>query len=395
MDDLLIIGGGPAGIMAAITAAGRGKKVTLIDKNPALGKKILVSGNGKCNISNSDMSLARYAGDKNFLKTVFSCFDNKTLMEFFEKRGVILKTEGFGRVLPITESSATIIDCLLEELVFNKVTVKNGEQVLSLAAKKNSFTIKTGRNVYEARKVLVAAGSCAYPQLGSNNSGYELAGKLGHSVIPLRPAIVPIELFGDWFHKLQGVRVEAELIICGKEEKKTYSGELLFTKYGISGPVTLDASLFIIDSLKNNAEVFINFLPFYREKASAAWDFRPEKPVPAFLSGFVPKKIALNLLPVLGVEISTKCKELNRKERERIINAFSKWPVRIKGSRPYSEAMAAAGGVATAEINAQTMESKKVPGLYFAGEIIDITGESGGYNMQFAFSSGFVAGISV
>ena len=392
MEDLLIIGGGPAGLMAAITASGNNKKVLLIDKNPVLGKKIRVSGNGKCNLTNSDLNLGKYSGDKIFLEKIFSKFDNKNLMDFFEKRGVLLKTESFGRVLPVTEDAGTIIDCLIGELVYNKVTVKSSEKVLSIAKNKNGFSIKTGRNAYEAKKVLIASGSCAYPQLGSDNSGYELAGKFGHTIIPLRPAIVPLELFGNWFHKLQGVRVEAELEISVKEVEKKYRGELLFTKYGISGPLTLDASLFIVDGIKNNAGVFINFLPLCKNIRNEAWDFRPEKTVAEFLSGFLPKKIALVLLPLLGIDISTKCEDLAEKERENIIVSLLRWPVEVKGHRPYTEAMAAAGGVATSEIDPATMGSKKIPGLYFAGEVVDITGESGGYNMQFAFSSGYVAG---
>lgn len=392
MEDLLIVGGGPAGIMAAITAAANGKKVVLVEKNPNLGVKIRVSGNGKCNITNSDLSLDKYGGDKNFLKKIFSKFDNKALVAFFEKRGVLLKTEGFGRVLPVTESSASILDCLYAELAFSKVVIKNSEQVLSVTKNKAGFFVKTGRTVYETKKLLIAAGSSAYPQLGSNNFGYELAGKLGHTIVPLRPAIVPIELAGNWFQKLQGVRVEAELQICVKDTEKKYTGELLFTKYGISGPVTLDAALLIIDGVKNNAEVFINFLPFYKENSVLPWDFRPEKTAADFISGFLPKKIALVVLPLLGVDIEMQCKDLAAKERENIICSLLKWPIEIKGSKTYHEAMVAAGGVATKEIDPLTMESKKVPGLYFAGEVIDITGESGGYNMQFAFSSGYVAG---
>jgi len=399
MEDLVIIGGGPAGIMAAITASDNKKNILLLNKNPALGRKIRVSGNGKCNITNSDLNTDKYCGDKTFLKKVFEEFDNKNLIAFFEKRGVMLKTESFGRVLPVTENSASIIDCLEEELISNKVAVKNGEQVLSIVKNENSFSVKTGKTVYETKNVLISSGSCAYPQLGGSSSGYELAGELGHTIIPLRPAIVPVELAGNWFYKLQGVRVEAELQICMKNAKKIYRGELLFTKYGISGPLTLDASCRIIDEIKNNAEVFINFLPFYKnstgEAISAAWDFRPEKTVFTFLSGFLPKKIALVLLPLLGVNISKKCKELTIKERENIILSLSKWPVTIKGPKTYKEAMAVAGGVATEEIDPLTMESKKIPGLYFAGEVIDVAGESGGYNMQFAFSSGYIAGMAI
>ena len=171
-----------------------------------------------------------------------------------------------------------------------------------------------------------------------------------------------------------------------------HGGELLFTKYGISGPVTLDASLLIIDGMKNNAEVFINFLPFFNEKLNLPWDFRPEKTAADFISGFLPKKIVLIVLPLLGVDLKTQCKDLAEKERENIIVSLLKWPIEIKGPKSYQEAMVAAGGVATEEIDPLTMESKKVPGLYFAGEVLDITGESGGYNMQFAFSSGYVAG---
>ena len=399
MEDLVIIGGGPAGIMAAITASGNNKKVVLIDKNPSLGKKLLSSGNGKCNITNSDLNTGKYSGDKEFLKKVFKQFDNKDLVSFFEKRGVMLKTEGFGRILPVTETSASILDALSDELARNKVTLRYAEQVLDINKNGARFTMKTGRAAYETKNVLIAAGSPAYPQLGGSADGYKLAGKFGHTITPLRPAIVPLELSGNWFHKLQGVRVEAELQIVTKNWEKIYSGELLFTKYGISGPVTLDAALCMIDEEKNKAKYFINFFPLFKEffkgPLSAAWDFRPEKTVFTFLSGFLPKKIALVLLPLLGIELSKKCKELTQKEREDIINSLSKWPITLKGPKTYKEAMVVAGGVATDELDPETMGSKKVKGLYFAGEDIDITGESGGYNIQFAFSSGYIAGKAI
>jgi len=396
MEDLVIIGGGPAGIMAAIAASGNDNKIILIDKNPSLGKKILASGNGKCNITNSELNTEKYCGDKEFLKKVFAVFDNKSLISFFEERGVMLKTEGFGRVLPVTETSASVLDCLSDELALNNIAVRYAEQVMEVSKNENGFTVKTGRSTYETKNLLITAGSCAYPQLGGSFDGYTFAKKLGHTIIPLRPAIVPLELSGNWFHKLQGVRVEAELRIITKKETVKYSGELLFTKYGLSGPVALDASLKTIDGAANKADIFINFFPLYKDffagKLKAAWDFRPEKTVFTFLSGFLPKKIALVLLPLLGVELSKKCKELTVQERENIINSLAKWPVTVKGARSYKEAMAAAGGVSTEEIDPETMESKIIPGLYFAGEVIDITGESGGYNMQFAFSSGYIAG---
>ncbi|OGF46292.1 MAG: hypothetical protein A2231_08600 [Candidatus Firestonebacteria bacterium RIFOXYA2_FULL_40_8] len=398
MEDLVIIGGGPAGIMAAITASAN-KKVVLLDKNPSLGKKILASGNGKCNITNAILEEDKYCGDKVFLKKVFAELDNMKLMKYFEKRGVMLKVEGFGRVLPVTETSASIMDCLSDELLSNNIAVRYAEQVLEINKNNEGFTVTTGRGSYETKNVLISTGSPAYPQMGATADGYKFAEKFGHTIIPLRPAIVPLELNGNWFHKLQGVRVEAELLIYTKGKEKIYNGELLFTKYGISGPLTLDAALYITDELKNNAEVFINFLPVLKEfgvaALSAAWDYRPEKPVFTFLSGFLPKKIALILLPLLGVDLAKKCKELTLKERENIISALLKWPIQVKGPKSYKEAMAIAGGVSTAEIDVKTMESKKVPGLYFAGEVLDITGESGGYNMQFAFSSGYIAGKAI
>ncbi|MCX5777116.1 MAG: NAD(P)/FAD-dependent oxidoreductase [Candidatus Firestonebacteria bacterium] len=399
MLDLLVIGGGPAGIMAAITAAGKNKNVLLLDKNPSLGRKLLASGNGKCNLSNSTLVPDNYFGNKLFLKNIFAKFNNKTLDNFFKKRGVLLKTEEFGRVLPFTESSASILDCLQEEIAVNKVMVKNSEQVLSIEKNENIFTVKTGRGVYETRNILIAAGSSAYPQLGSTGSGYELAGNLGHTIKPLRPALVPLELEGNWFHKLQGVHVDAGIFIEKNGKKKDYFGELLFTKYGISGPVTLDASLSIIDGIKERAEVYLNLLPVYEDfihpELKAMLSFRPEKTIVAFLSGFLPKKIAVHLLPQMEIDPLTKVKDLSREDIEKIFNTLRNWHVKVIGPKSYSEAMAVAGGVSTDEISADTMESKLVPGVYFAGEVIDVVGESGGFNIQFAFSSGYIAGKSI
>ena len=397
MEDLLIIGGGPAGIMAALTAGK--KRVTIIDKNPSPGRKILASGNGKCNITNSNLSLSNYRGDKAFLKKVFSKFNNQDLIAFFASLGVQLKEERFGRYLPVTESSATILDSLLEEVTFNKVNLRTQEQVLSLAKNTKGFTIKTGRATYEAKNVLIAAGGCAYPQLGSTRSGYELAEKFGHKISEPRPALGPVELSGNWFFKLQGVRVEAEIVIESREWEKRHQGELLFTKYGISGPVTLDASLDILDNLKEGGEVYINLLPEYKKTINSYFETvsgnRPDKTVAGFLCGFIPKKIVQIIVPLTGVSLTKKCAQLSKEEKNKLFKSLLRWPLKVVGPKPFSEAMASAGGVLTSEIDPETMQSKKVPGLYFAGEVIDVTGLSGGYNMQFAFSTGYIAGKTI
>jgi len=401
MSRIIIVGAGPAGLMAAIAAAGARQKneICLLEKNPSPGRKILVTGNGRCNLTNASLDLDAYNGDRNWLKRVLLQFDNRRLMSYFNSLGVKLKEEEFGRILPVTDQASTILDALLSELAWHKMPVNCAETVAAVTKNNNVFTVRTDRSNYTAEKVILAAGGCAHPQLGSTRQGYELAVSLGHTLKEPHPALVPLELEGNWFHKLQGVKVYAGLSVRGPEFRKSFQGELLFTHFGISGPVVLDASRIILDNFqKPGTNIFLNFLEAHKpddlpDFLDAGWKERPQRSLSDFFSGILPKKLSRVLFSQPGMPDGSKSVgQVSRKEQRQIISTLSAWPIEVKASRPFTEAMVTAGGISTGEINPMTMESRLTPGLYLAGEIVDIDGLSGGYNLQFAFSSGWVAG---
>lgn len=399
-ENVLIIGAGPAGIMAAISAGERGIKALIIEKNQTIGKKILVSGNGRCNLTNDNFDLNKYHGDKAFLKKVFDKFDKEKLVDFFHRSGVKFKKDEFGRILPVTDQAVTILNCLIDELNYHLVKINCCEEVIKITKDIKNFIVETNRSVYIPKKVILSVGGCSYPQMGSTRKGFELARRLGHRIIEPKPALVAIELKGNWFHMLQGVKAETEINIKTKSKSFRYCGELLFTKYGISGPVTLDSSRGMLDYYgKEDTEIYLNLIPGFedviKDNFKVVSKNRPDKTVSSFLAGVLHKKIPLSILPIIGINPDKKCSELSISEKQNILNKLQHWPIEVKGPRPFTESMVTAGGVSTSEVSPETMESKLVKGLYFAGEILDIDGESGGYNMQFAFSTGWIAGEMV
>lgn len=402
MENIIIVGAGPAGIMSAISSArnSRGSKnIIILEKNPIIGKKILASGNGRCNISNAKIDLSKYHGDKNFLREVFSRFDNNKLISFFDELGVKLIEEEYGRIFPATKQAVTITDALLDELKWFGITVNCNEGVISIKKDKRGFLVQTTKANYNTDKVILSAGGCSHPQLGSTKKGFELAESFGHHIVEPYPALVPIELEGNWFHKLQGVKADVKIIIKNNSSKKEYNGEILFAKYGISGPVTLDASRSILDNCRNkNTEIFISFLPEFNAESlenhfNSIVKSRPQKKILELLSGIMPKKIAVVLISNIAERyIDKSITEIPKVHIRNIIELLLNLRVQVKGSRPFTESMVTAGGVSTDEVDPSTMQSKLVKNLCFAGEILNIDAESGGYNMQFAFSTGWIAG---
>lgn len=399
---VIIIGGGAAGLMAAITASRQGKEVLIIEKNKLLGRKILVTGNGRCNLTNLNITPDKYYGENTrCLNNIFSRFSSKETMEFFEGLGVRLKTEDGGRVFPMTNQAATVLDLLTEEANQLKVTVNLNECVTGLKPGRDCWEVLTHKNSYQSKSVVITTGGKSYPQLGSTGEGFEIVQKLGHRVIEPRPALVPLELSGSWFHKLQGVKSDAELMLTVQGKTiAAQAGELLFTHYGISGPVVLDLSRLIMDYLSGaGSAVYINFFPGYNtetlsELLSVRWREHPQKTLANSFVGLLPKKLCDVLVAELKLPGEPKVNQLSRKDLLHIAERLTRWAVAVKKSRPFAESMVTAGGVALDEVNARTMESLKAKGLYLAGEILDIDGISGGYNLQFAWSTGYLAGIN-
>ena len=428
----IVVGGGAAGLMAAITSAKQGFKTAIIEKNKALGRKILVTGNGRCNLTNTGISPDKYYGQNTkCLHSIFNRFSSKDTMAFFEQLGVQLKTEESGRIFPVTNQASTIVDLLIEEVERLGIRVVLLESVIMMSAispvchscesrnpdsppeftpldsrlrgndsgERNGWEVKTHKNTYHCNNVILAVGGKSYPLLGTTGDGYEIARQLGHRIIEPRPALVPLELVGNWFHKLQGVKSDVELFLTaqGKTVAKE-AGELIFTHYGISGPIVLNLSRLLVDYLgKPGSEVFISFFPTQDVEGlkgllSKRWQAHPQKTLANSLIGLLPKK----LCDVLTAELKLPEKQVNqltKKELDFIAERLVRWPIIIKRPRSFDEAMVTAGGVAMDEVNTRTMESLKAKGLYLAGEILDIDGVSGGYNLQFAWSTGYLAGL--
>jgi len=445
----IIIGGGAAGLMAAITSAHQGYKTLVIEKNKAIGRKILVTGNGRCNLTNINITPDKYYGENiKCLYNIFSRFTSKDTITFFENLGVRLKTEEEGRVFPVTNQASTIVDLLTEELTELKVSINLCECVKELIPVKDGWEVRTTKTIYYSKNVILTTGGKSYPQLGSTGDGFDIAQRLGHRIIEPRPALVSLEIAGNppecpygragWFHKLQGVKSEVELTLM--REGKTIAretGELLFTHYGISGPVVLNLSRLIMDystksggsktlmnlqpvrkntngdkdisdklkqgaGLSNGAGsmVHINFFPGYspdklKQFITDRWKAHPQKTLVNSLIGLLPRKLCSVLMGELKLIGETKVNQITKNDLNSIADKFTHWLITVKKSRPFDESMITAGGVAMDEVNPKTMESLKKKGLYLAGEVLDIDGVSGGYNLQFAWSTGYLAGLQL
>lgn len=392
---IIIIGGGAAGLMAAISAARKYKQVLIIEKNNQLGRKILFTGNGRCNLTNLNLSIDKYYGENTkCLYSIFDRFGADDTIKFFEGLGVKLKVEKDGRVFPVTDKALTVLNALTNEISRLDITVKLNERVIKISSSQNNWQVKTDKNVYQTKAVILTTGGKSYPQLGSSGDGYKMAQKLGHTIIELKPALVPIELEDDRCQDLQGISMNVKLKIF--EDKKAIAqqeGEMIFTHYGISGPLVLDLSRLI----DNKKKLVIDLLPDYNQLEDFVVFLKKhtKRTLINVLSLLIPKQVCIKILQELQVAKDKQVSQLTKKEIITIYERLHNQLVVIKGPRSFQESMVTAGGVALDEINPQTMESKLQKGLYFAGEILDIDGVSGGYNLQFAWSSGYIAGLKV
>ena len=393
--DCVIIGAGPSGLMAAIIAARCGKKAVVLEKNRIAGAKILASGGGRCNISNSTVSPACFNSNPEFAVKVISEFTSKELLSFFEGLGVYFKEEALGRIIPATEQAVTVLDAVLLECAALGVEIKCSEEAVSVKKEGEAFTVKTGKAVYSSSSLVIAGGGIGYKLLGNSQKGAALAAGFGHKIVPQRPALVPLKLSGSFFHRMQGVKQEAAITVRTPAFERTYPGDLLFTSYGISGPCAMDASS--LGTLPGS-ECFINFLPGRKDTAADLVKLlktRPKMSIASALSGLINKKGVKALLSELKINPDGTSKDVSAEEIKSICKKLYNWKIEVTGPKSFDDAMVTAGGVEVSEVNPLTMESKKTRGLYIAGELLDVDGISGGYNMQFAFSSGYVAGKSL
>ena len=401
MKHVLVVGGGAAGLMAAISAARAGAKVTLLEQNKQVGKKILVTGNGRCNLTNRDQALSHYRGrSPDFIKSALFAFGLSETLDFFQELGIVIRDRK-GYLYPYSDQASAVVDVLRMETEQQKVKLALNTRVERIFEEKGRFFVETPGWTYEGDALILAAGSCAAPQTGSDGSGFCLAKSMGHSIIKPRPALVQLRSEDLIFSKLKGLRMEAHVaLFSGKELLAEDTGEVQFTEYGLSGIPIFQVSRYGVKALEERREVWavLNLLPFLKKEDAP--DFLEKriqtgahKSALQLLTGLFPKSMADCLLKRAEIKSNKRAGELTREECERLRSACISFEVRISASNGFDRAQVCCGGVDTREVESKTMESKRVPGLYFAGELLDIDGACGGYNLQWAWTSGYLAGV--
>lgn len=402
---IAIVGGGASGMMAAIWAKRMGAEVTILERNPRVGKKILATGNGRCNITNIYCSREHYHGeDPHFVEPALSAFDAEKTIAFFEKLGIAPKVEDLGKVFPMSDQASSVLDVLLYELQELNIKVQCNAFVRDIRITKKGFSLELDDgNLVTCAKVILACGGKAMPSSGSDGNGFELAQKLGHHIVDIFPALTQLKLEGGFFKQIEGVKfVGTAKILSEGRTLAADQGDLLFTNYGISGPPILQISRKAGELLKHNKKAVLKISIIDNIKKEELDDLlarrfanKPNRPVDLALVGLINKRLIPVILKQAGVsDFKLPAGKLPAQEINKIASILTDWKFNITGLRSWPNAQVTAGGVDTREVNPYTMESKIVPGLYLCGEILDVDGECGGFNLQWAWSSGYVAGIS-
>ena len=401
--DGIVIGGGPAGMFAAITAAARGQKVLLLERNDRLGKKLLITGKGRCNVTNdctSEEILQNIPRNSRFLFSAMAAFPPRKIMDFLEDQGCALKTERGNRVFPVTDKSFSVLDALKSAMRRQGVTVKTARVKKILTLEDKVCGVQTESEVITAGWVILATGGVSYPATGSTGDGYTMAKELGHTIVEPQGSLVPLETAGNDCQEMQGLALRnCGVKLLNAKGKVLYKdfGELLFTHFGVSGPTVLSASCHLkgegcklvidlkpaLDEGKLNDRI-LRDLEMYQNRAmeNALTDLLPRSMIPVVLRR-------------LEIDPAMQANSLTKQKRRAMVELLKAFPVEITGKRPVVEAIITSGGVKTGEIDPKTMESKKVPGLYFAGEIIDCDAYTGGFNLQIAWATAYAAGMAV
>ena len=400
--DLIVVGGGPAGMFAAITAARNGAKVLLLEKNDRLGKKLLITGKGRCNVTNdcpAEEVLRNTPRNGRFLYSAMTAFPPESTKQFFENQGCPLKTERGNRVLPRSDRSASILDSLKKALTDQGVTVKTGRvrQILTLEGAVSG--VRTDGDEYTAPSVILATGGASYPATGSTGDGYTMAQKLGHRVIPAQGSLVPLETAGEDCRRMQGLSLRnVGVRLLDARGKVLYRdfGELLFTHFGVSGPTVLSASCHLKGE---GCCLVIDLKPALEEGKLDARILRDlelyqNRSMENALTDLLPRSMIPVVLDRLEIDPNMQANSLTKEKRRALVGLLKAFRVEITGKRPVAEAIITSGGVKVSEIDPKTMESKLVPGLFFAGEVIDCDAYTGGFNLQIAWATAFAAGRS-
>ncbi len=404
--DVIVVGAGPAGMMAAGQAGLQGRSTLLIEKMGSPGRKLLLTGKGRCNLSNTapiEETLTHFNIEGRFLKDAYYRFYNAELCEFFESQNVPTVVQRGGRIFPVTESSKTVLASLLNWIIKSGVELITETSITELIVEGGIIQgIKTSRGVYLAPKIILATGGKSYPGTGSTGDGFALARLAGHTIQPLRPALVPLITAGETARQLQGLSLKNISLSVWTDNKKINQlfGELLFTHFGLSGPVVLSLSRQIVIELEQNnpVEVSIDLKPALDLRSLDSRLLRDiqrlgKKQISSLLEELLPRKLISICLDQIGIPREIKNSQISSAERKQLLSWLkSDFRFNITGHKGFDQAIITAGGVDTSEINPRTMESKITSGLYFAGEIINIDADTGGYNLQAAFSTGWAAG---
>lgn len=412
MSKVIVIGGGPAGMMAAYAAAENGHRVTLLEQNEKLGKKLFITGKGRCNLTNaSDMEqlFANVVSNRKFLYSAFYAYDNEQVISFFESHGMPTKTERGNRVFPVSDHSSDVIAALSRALREQHVEVLLHTRVQRLLMEERGEEKRiTGVKLEDQTTmygdaVVVATGGISYPSTGATGDGYRMAEASGHKMVQPTPALVPMETKEPWVRELQGLSLRNVRISVYQGRKKIYEdfGEMLFTHFGVSGPLVLSASGCIpAKAFSHELSMEIDLKPALDleqldHRILREFDEMKNKQFKNSLGHLLPAKMIPVMIALSGIDPDTKVNEVSREQRQKLLHLFKNMPLTITGLRDFKEAIITKGGVSVKDINPSTMESKLVQGLYFCGEVLDLDALTGGYNLQIAWSTGHLAGISV
>ena len=407
MAKTVIIGAGPAGMMAAHAASEKGNSVTIIEKNERVGRKLLITGKGRCNVTNNcdvEELIANVTTNSRFLYSAFYTFTNTDVMDLFEKNGVPLKTERGNRVFPESDRAMDVVDALSRIIKKKNIKLMTGCSVSGVKAvngKVDAVVLKDGKEI-KADSVIIATGGSSYRRTGSTGDGYRMAKELGHTVTDIKPSLIGIEVADEFTERLAGLSLRnIAITVVNSKNKKVYDdfGEMEFTEYGIDGPVIKSASCRMKDTSKENYKIILDLKPALDEEKL---DKRIQRDFQKYindrfgnaLNDLLPRKIIPVIIELSGISSKTPVNSITKEQRKNLVYTIKHLELTVKRYRPIEEAIVTSGGVNVKEIDPSTMESKLVKGLFFAGELIDVDAYTGGFNLQIAFSTGYLAGMN-
>ena len=407
--DLLVIGGGPAGMMAAARAGERGRRVLLLERGPSLGRKLLITAGGRCNVTNSaplPEFLDAFGRQGGFLRDAMTRFGNAELLDWLHNSGVRTVAERKGRIFPESQQAATVLDALRAALLAGGVEVRLNQRVESLRIEQGNLrgVSAAAHSALDSSAVLIATGGLSYPGTGCTGDGYALARQAGHSLVEPYPAIIAFETAESWPRNIQGTPIKNVSVIARHDGRKLAEnfGEALWTHYGISGPAILDISGAVVLALRKGGAVTLELdlrpadtAESLDERLLHAIKKEGKKQISTVLAGWIAERSAAQLLQLAEVDPRKKMSQCSKSDRKRIVRLVKHLELRVRGHRPIEEAIVTGGGVPLSEVDPKRMESRLLKNLFFAGEVLDLAGPSGGYNLQAAFSTGYLVGESI